>query len=322
VLAAGASIRGRTLVLAAIVAMGLVSVVLGAGQLAGGDHGPLRFYPNQPGSLAGFQANRNATADVLICALLALAALLRGGWLGQRPERMLIAAGAAALLVAGTVLTGSRAGIALLAAALVGLAAWLAVPLLARIGWRRAAAAAAGAVLAMVAAAWSLAGNLVVTRTLARFGESNDSRRELWADTWYAIGQHWPWGSGLGSFVPVFIAAERLEVIDSSRPNRAHNDYLELALEGGLPALLLLAGIAAVLLWRLAWRLHRAASPEERSQLVFAGAALSCLALHSIVDYPLRSMSLAILAGVAAAIVLVPGGAIGAEAVASTRRRT
>ena len=95
------------------------------------------------------------------------------------------------------------------------------------------------------------------------------------------------------------IAAERLEVLDPTSPNRAHNDFLELAIEGGLPALIVLLAIGAVLV-RAALHGLRQGSAAQQVQVLFGCGALSLLCLHSLVDYPLRSMALAALAAVAA----------------------
>jgi O-antigen ligase len=304
VLAARASPRRRRPALVAVAAIGGLGVVVGAAQLAGGDSGVLRFYAeSHAGYLTGFQANRNAEADVLLIAMLALAALDAGAPQGSRPRRAVVWAGLA-LFGVGVLLTGSRAGIALGVAVAGGIVVWRARAVLQRPGARAKLALGFGAIAALASL---LVGNDVARRMAARFAQGGDPRPELWTDTLYAIGQYWPLGSGLGTFVPVFVAAERLEVVDPSRPNRAHNDFLELALEAGAPGLALLASLAAWLAWRWASRMRGAGSPAERAELVFAGGTLALLALHSVVDYPLRSMSLAALAGVATGIILASG---------------
>jgi O-antigen ligase len=304
VLTAIASTRGRTIALGVLVAIALLSVLLGAAQLAGGDQSPLRFYPSQAGSLVGFQANRNATADVLIVGLLAAAALLMGDPANATAKRYVIAASAAGALALGIVRTGSRTGLVLLLIVLVGAGVGLA--------WRRTPAARgrwlplAGVLVAGLFGLWSLAQTAVVRGVLDRFRFDHDPRQDLWIDTLYAAAQHWPWGSGLGTFVPVFIAAERLEAVNKSMPNRAHNDFLEFALEAGLPGLLLLVALSALLVWRAVVALRQTKSPEARSHVVFAAATLGCLGLHSIVDYPVRTLSLACVAAFAAGIILNP----------------
>jgi O-antigen ligase len=305
VLMARAGTSSRWWTLAAIAAIGLVSVVVGAGQLAGGESRLLRFYgESHIGFLTGFQANRNAAADVLLIAMLALAALDVRSKPAWRP---LTGAALAALAVA-VFLTGSRAGIALMAPVLAGIAVWRGREPLRRLRPRARLAGTFGVLAATAAVVLVLAANPTARRMAARFSQGHDPRPELWTDTLYAIGQTWPMGSGLGSFVPVFVAAERLEVVDQSFPNRAHNDYLEFVLEAGLPGLVVLSALAAWLIWRLVVGLRRAESEAARAELVFAGATLALLGLHSVVDYPLRSMALATLAGVAAGIILAADG--------------
>lgn len=320
VLAARASLRGRTAALVVIVALALLSALVGAGQLAGGDGSGLRFYGSaHAGFVTGFQANRNAAADVMLVGLVATAALIAAHRVIDGRTRTsspvgLVAAIAVVLLVAATLLTGSRAGIALLLATLAGIAAWLARPLLASLTVRWLVALAAGGLAALGTIGWLLSAHPLAQRVLNRFAAGDEPRPELWTDTAYAIGQTWPVGGGLGSFVPLFVAAERLEVVDASHPNRAHNDFLELALEAGLPGLVLLAAVALALTWRLTRRLRADPPREERAQLVFAGATLALLAAHSIVDYPLRSMALATLAGFAAGVILGPVSPSGSRA--------
>lgn len=70
--------------------------------------------------------------------------------------------------------------------------------------------------------------------------------------------------------------------------DHAHNDYVQVAVDVGLPGLLLWASIGLASVWR-AWRLLR--DDEERvarGTAVAALLALSCLGLHSWVDFNLH----------------------------------
>ena len=120
-----------------------------------------------------------------------------------------------------------------------------------------------------------------------------DTRFDLWQDTLTAIGNFWPVGSGLGSFSRAFLPSERFAVIDETFPNRAHNDYLEFLLEAGLAgaAIVLAAAMLLAILARKAWQ----TSPDRRPTTVFALGILMVIGLHSLVDYPLRTMALACL---------------------------
>jgi O-antigen ligase len=313
--AAVASPRGRSYAIAATAVMALVSAAVGAGQLAGGAHSVLRFYAaSHVEVLTGFQANRNSEADILIVGLFALAAgaTIQHIWKWRGAA---IVFGAAGVLLAGAVLlTASRAGIALLVLALAGAAAATAWRYRTRVKLRAGLAVGATALALLAVLAWTVAANPVIGRIAGRFTGGSEPRPEIWQDTLYAIGQYWPIGSGIGTFVPVFVAAERLEAVDSSFPNRAHNDFLELVLEAGTPGLIVLALLVGMLVWRFAIRWRAAHGLQDRAELAFALATLVLLGAHSIVDYPLRSMALATLAGVASGYILAParhrGGAV------------
>ena len=303
--AAHASPRGRKFGLIAVALMALLSAAVGAAQLADGAQSAWRFYASSHlDNLTGFQANRNAEADVLLVGVFALAALGLGQAFAVRRHAALVLGMGAILLGGAIVLTASRAGIGLLVLTMAGAAA---VAVYRYRSWSRLRARLAlggGALTVIAALAWSIGANPVSGRILARFTDGLEPRPEIWRDTLYAIGQYWPWGSGIGTFVPVFVAAEPLEAVDSSFPNRAHNEFLELALEAGVPGLAVLAALIGLLAWRWAIRVRGSAGPQERAELTFSAATLVALGLHSIVDYPLRSMALATLAGVATGFIL------------------
>jgi O-antigen ligase len=310
--AATLPVAERRLVLAAIGCLAVVAALFGAIQLVS-PGGGLNFYRNFSLTwVTGFQANRNAGADVFLIGLLALGALGASQWARsletgaaarRLPASLVLVSGAALLLLAATVMTGSRAGIVLALPALLAIGAmFLAHSSFAagKRAWMMAGAAAALG-LATLVALWLAAPNLsAVGRVLVRFTGLEDERWHVWEDTRYAIAQYWPVGSGMGTFGPVAFAVERLEVVDQTYPNRAHNEYLEIGLEAGIAGYIAVAAAALVtaVLAARAWRDRR----ERGEQAIFAVAVLAILALHSLVDYPMRSMALACLAGVAAGI--------------------
>ena len=304
VVAALASPRSRMLGLAALVAMALISVGVGFVQLADGPGGALRFYaPSHIEDLTGFQANRNAAADVLLIGLLAGGALIASLPTRWRARGLIAAGPVAVLLASGVILTASRMGTLLLAAAALAALAVLAVRYRTRLTGLRKLVLGGTALTIAAAFAWAVGG--APSRIAVRLAQGGaEARPEIWRDTLFAIDQVWPWGSGVGTFVPVFIAAERLEAVDPSYPNRAHNDFLELALEAGLPGVLVLIALGGLLVWRLWARLRERCPREDQAQLWFAGSVLTVVALHSIVDYPLRSMALAAAVGAAAGFIL------------------
>lgn len=299
--------NARLTVITLVAGFTLVSVLLGTLQLASAGGNDWAFYGQSGGGvLLGFQANRNTQADILLCGLLALCAL-RGSGRPSRARPLDIAYAALALLIVlAVLLTRSRTGIFLIPVTLAfGLAA--AIPdgwrgFASRMTWRRAAGGltlvASGAIAALL-----LARTPVLAKVVERFDFSREFRPELWTDARFAIAQFWPVGSGLGTFVQAFQPAERLEVIDPLLANRAHNEYLELALEGGIPLLAAWAAAQAIVFARL-FLTVRGNLVLARPQRLFAMGTLVFVALHSIVDYPLRSMAMASLTALAAGLVL------------------
>lgn len=287
-----------------IAILALASVLVGAGQLASGNGGPFDFYATgDVGVLHGFQANRNTEALVLLVGMVALALEAQEFRKSRGRAVDVVFAALALVLLFGVILTASRTGISLLPVALGFGAAILrsggASP---RFPVRRIALGTALIGLAATGAVVLSRSNAVLGKVAGRFDFTGEFRPELWRDTLYAIGQYWPLGSGLGTFIPAFLPAERLEVVDATLPHRAHNELLELALEGGVPLLVCWAGVTGIVLWQLrqAWR----ARPDAHPQLLFAAAIFALTALHSLVDYPFRSMAMASLVAVGAGLAI------------------
>jgi O-antigen ligase len=108
-------------------------------------------------------------------------------------------------------------------------------------------------------------------------------------------------GSGLGSFAKLYPLTEDPDEVDRFYVNHAHNDYLELAVETGLPGILL---ILAFLAWWAAavWRML--GSPAS-DQFALAGAiASAAILLHSLVDYPLRTAAISVVFAMCLALIL------------------
>ena len=118
-----------------------------------------------------------------------------------------------------------------------------------------------------------------------------------------------PFGSGFGTFVPVYDKFAPRTLLAETYMNHAHNDWLELWLTGGAPAIILVLGF-------LAWfgvatsRLWRSGQPETPVlDLALAQAAsivIVLLLLHSVVDYPLRTPTLSVLFAIACAFLIPP----------------
>jgi hypothetical protein len=150
---------------------------------------------------------------------------------------------------------------------------------------------------------------------LERFADDplKDGRIAFARVTAEAAQLYMPFGSGMGTFVPVYAMQERPEdALPDTYVNRAHNDFLELWLEAGVVGL----GLVSVFLFWLASRslkLWRRNAPGGELDLSMARAGTIVAALvvaHSLVDYPLRTGAMmAILAFASGLLIAPPPGA-------------
>lgn len=278
-----------------IVALGFVQFLIGVPQvLSGGRIGLLYPENPMPGVLFGTFANRNSTGLFLLaCVVLASLLPLREARL--KPLRWVLVA----TLVIALILTRSRSAVLLLAIPLCLVSAQ-AFATGGGTGWfgSRRAIMALIALLASVTAALAIIPQTRLAETFQRFSQTEDARLFLWEDAQYAATKYWPVGAGMGTFDEVFQADESLEHITARPAGRAHNDYLELAMEAGAPGLVL--ALAWIIL--VCWLVWRARSSENRWQGWSGAAILGGIALQSLFDYPLRSQAMLCLAAFAFAL--------------------
>jgi O-antigen ligase len=300
--------RGRKLLLALVLGLALANILMGMAQLSGGVDSPLRFYnPTNRDQAVGFFANRNHMASLLaMCLPIALvwtgsAVVDKLGGREVSPLAVVLGAATVMLLVVGIALTGSRAGVLLGLFAVLG-----SLPLALARGRQKG-------VLRLLVAALGLAAVLVVQMSL--FGALNraggvardDGRVQYTLHALQAAKAYFPLGSGLGTFRRAY---QPFEAAKPSRyiVNHAHNDYAELFMEGGLPAMLLVA--VGLLLWlrQGVWLVRGGVGREQFGETLGALPATAWLAgsvalLHSAMDFPLRTTAamtlFALMAGIA-----------------------
>lgn len=125
-------------------------------------------------------------------------------------------------------------------------------------------------------------------------------RREFARTTWEGIEEVWLTGVGYGNFERAYQIYEQPSMIFSSYVNHAHNDYLELVFEGGALAALIIAAYFFLLGSRI---------PALRNSPFQKAALLSIIfvLIHSLVDYPLRTLALALPFGYLNAVVFHGG---------------
>jgi len=305
----------------AVTWLGVVLSCFALAEVWGHDIKTLTGWELASGRASGLYTNPNRFAVLLCCCWMCGAAVLlerylRRGEPGDRRrlEPALLAAGMLAISAA-LALTLSRLTLLSMAAAL-GLATCLCllsrrghpagdeIPLTPVEKIRRAALLA---LPVLVVAAWG---------TWCLFVGTTPMRNRMAAlDTELTLGSRvlaskaaWPllqaqpvWGWGLGTFESVFTS-----VLPANLPGRwqaLHNDWLQLAIEAGVPAValtLLLFGTWCHCVWQ---RLRAAPSPYPLPQgergdsllRILPGAGILVTALCSVGDFPLREPATAAL---------------------------
>ncbi len=251
------------------------------------------IYQARTGPSSGFMLNKNHFAALLYSAVPIVLALGFGEQGGRSQSRMMkigLSVLCLFLLVAGVFLSQSRAGMVLVVAAF--LAALLLLTLLSRsAGGRmerlRVPAAFGLLVIFAIGSLWALSVN---QSGLARFSMDplDDLRVQIFRDGLNAARAAFPVGSGFGTFEYFFNLHRSLELEQIVRLNYAHNDFLQLMIEGGLPAFVLLALFVLWCLGRAVLTIR--SGSRSRAQLAIA-ALVAILALlgQAGLEYHLRS---------------------------------
>lgn len=291
-------LRTRAILVAVALLMCIASLVLGGLQMLQGPGSPFEIYSTGHAGLPhGLFANRNHQGVALACAL-PLTAALAVVWRRLVNQSLgfvtLVFLAVATLLLVGILATQSRAALALGVLGL-GQSLLLFSGVFERGLQRSHVVALCGLLLLLSIAAYFGSGPV-----LNRFGalQEGDARYQIWDVTLKAAEAYFPVGSGLGTFRGIYTLYEPSSMVAPYFINNAHNDYLELLLEMGLPFLVLLALFFAWLIVRITALLRQ----QKSVDVTFGGAGLvviSLLMLHSIVDYPLRTQALSCLFGLA-----------------------
>lgn len=288
---------------AVLLTMIVAAVVLGLLQFSGaGFNSPL--LNDTPGLVSSIFANRNHFA-----LLLAIGCLIAPVWAFVDRDALRwrgpLAGGLVVLFVLSILATGSRSGMLLGGLALALTFALVGRRLRRRLegGPRWLFPALTGMAVLLVAGfvALSFAADRAdaINRLIALEGRE-DMRSRALPTILSMIGQYMPYGSGFGGFDPVFRIHEPFDLLKPTYFNQAHNDFLGIALDGGLAGAVVL--ILGVLWWLVAtigvWRVR----PNDEVSLGRLGSSIILLVLvASIIDYPARTptiMSVIVVAAV------------------------
>ena len=279
-----------------------ISVALGVLQLQSGGAGPYLYPRANLGTASGLFANANHMATLLLVSIPLLVGLgaRRYRRLPATNDRLLtmtLASGAAIVVLLGIVTNRSLA-LLIVGAPVAGAAALQLIPP----GRVRLGRLAAMLGLLILAGAAVLA--VMVSSGMSTSNQASVTiRGDIWEHSLEAIRDHGLAGSGVGTFPSIYPFYEDPATIERTYVNHAHNDYLEIMLETGLPGTVLLVLF-------LAWWFRRAFavwnSPYAAALARAACIASAAILLHSLVDYPLRTAAIATSMAMALALMADP----------------
>jgi O-antigen ligase len=284
--------------------VGLLCVCVGSAiaalaQLGSGDGGVLRHYEVSNKNFAiGFFANRNHQAVLLTLAIplvVVISMLSSDNRISK--NALWISLAVILFLVPMILVTGARIGLPLGTYALILAAILSRTPVSGRNSsvkpaatWEIRRFVAPTATVGIVVSTLLLARAVAVDRLFA-FDADQELRFKLVRPLIKMLVEFFPFGSGLGSFEPVFRQYEPFVLLRPGYVNQAHNDLLQLGIEGGLPALLLLT---ALVVWLMLanvklWRPVKRYADSKRVLGRYAAAIAPAILVASLVDYPLRT---------------------------------
>jgi O-antigen ligase len=314
------SYRQRRFITVLVLAAGIVSVFLGLAQVAQGPSSRLRFFNfTNDMEAVGFFANRNHFAALIYTLILFAAAWIieaartAGAW---RQLKHLDAASILPLIAGFMVLTvllscqamtRSRAGLGLTIIALSG------VFCLSFADRRNVSGITpAKLILGSTALAVVFSVQFALYRILDRFATDplTDGRIAYAHTTITAAKAYMPFGSGIGTFVPIYAMFEQpKDAMIETYVNHAHNDFLELWLEAGVLGIGLIGGFSIWFVRRTIRIWRRRPSEARKIDYSLARSATMTIALliaHSFVDYPLRTSAMMAIFAFCCALLIEP----------------
>lgn len=255
------------------------------------------------GVATGFFANSNHMASLLLVTIPFVAAI--GVTLRERSKDvrtsstgLAVASSGMILAVIGLALNQSLAGYGL-GVPVVLASLTILFGLSAR--WVRGVMVAIGLTVATaIALLWASP----IGSQMDRLGASSSvaSRQQIAASSLSLAAEFAPVGSGLGTFPKLYPLTEDPARVDRFYVNHAHDDYLELAVETGVPGVLV---ILLFLAWWAIAAINMLRSPAA-DQFAKAGAiASAAILLHSLVDYPLRTGAISAVFAMSLALIIL-----------------
>ncbi|SBV32762.1 conserved membrane protein of unknown function [uncultured Sphingopyxis sp.] len=299
-------------ILFAVVGIACVSALLGLVQIMSGpSSGAYLYRITNSQDMVGLFANRNHHSIFLASSVIIAAMLLRDEFM-RKQRRGLVCVCLALVGVSLTVMTvliGSRAGL------VAGVVAFSAGYLMVASAWqshgsRRTSGAPALSprrakwllYAPVVAMALLLGGGLWASSRMTAFSRvlgadvAEDMRVQAWSTVQSMLETYWVMGSGFGSFPDVYEMFEPDRLLQPSYFNHAHNDWAEIFITGGVPAMVIMIAAIAWIVRGALRRGTRGLLKGHRGDIRLSAMLILCLiALGSVVDYPLRVPSIQLL---------------------------
>ncbi len=301
-----------------------LSGLVGFLQILGAGDGPLYFYAiTNNGAAVGLFANRNHQAVLLatVFPMLAFFASVGIKSVEQARFRGWIALGGGMVLVPLILITGSRAGllvgvVGLLGAALLYRQPTIAAPAKRVVKRTRQRLAVGGIAILALGFVTLLMARAEAIQRLLQTDAASDGRWPMWVVGWSMAWKYFPLGAGFGAITQAFDIDEPQALLGPTYTNHLHNDWLELLVCGGLPALILLG--LALFGWARKTLALAGLGRNASREVAFArlgACVMLMLALASVADYPLRVPSLSCLFVIAAVWLANPSDRVGDKSV-------
>lgn len=311
----------------AIIILIALSAFWGILQTLGSPRSPLYLYNiTNNGSSVGLMANRNHQAFLLAALILLLGHYYKQEADRLNPLKISLALGGIFILVPLIFITGSRAGLILMIPALIVALYFIYIAHSKNMGKsmgksrdksrrKNSAINKKGAsfklsniiknnsqnimLIAMMTAIITLAASSIFfSRSLAfdrlfSDGGIEELRINVTPTLLRMAQEYMPFGAGYGSFEHIYKIYEPVNLLNPAYFNQAHNDWLQWVIEGGIPALLLLAIFIFWIVKNVYFLIrHWKILGYKLYDVIMCLIFLALLSLASIGDYPVRVPSI------------------------------
>lgn len=221
-------------------------------------------------------------------------------WLSSKDANVALLQLFASLVMAIAILsTRSRSGAIALFVALTTLALW---------GLRRQPSKATRRVmtvglLAVMLIAVMTSGAGVIARLNQTDWSANDYRVRAWKDSWRILNDFWLTGTGFNTYGTAMLHYQTTQ--PQLRYIEAHNDYLQLAIEGGVLVGVPFAALAGCIAFAI-YRRFQAHHDDTRTYWVRVGAiaGIAAIAVQAVVEFTLQMSGAAVMFATLLAIAL------------------